>query len=130
MKERGQPKLYGTCRAKSEVNVQIKENLLIDINRVWAYLYFMKQIILIAGPNGAGKTTFAREFLPKEATTIIFINADLIALGLSPFAPESVAIEASKLLLSRINECCKRADSFGLESTLSGKSYLRMISDW
>ena len=90
----------------------------------------MKQIILIAGPNGAGKTTFAREFLPKEATTVIFINADLIALGLSPFAPEKVAIEASKLLLSRINECCKRGDSFGLESTLSGKSYLRMISGW
>ena len=90
----------------------------------------MKQIILIAGPNGAGKTTFAQEFLPKEAETINFINADLIASGLSPFAPDKVAIEASKLLLSRIDECCKHGESFGLESTLSGKSYLRMIPKW
>jgi len=90
----------------------------------------MKQIILIAGPNGAGKTTFANEFLPKEADTVNFINADLIAAGLSPFAPDKVAIEASKLLLLRIDECCKLGESFGLESTLSGKSYLRMIPKW
>jgi predicted ABC-type ATPase len=87
----------------------------------------MKQIILIAGPNGAGKTTFANEFLPKEADTVNFINADLIAAGLSPFAPDKVAIDASKLLLLRIDECCKLGESFGIESTLSGKSYLRMI---
>ena len=90
----------------------------------------MKQIILIAGPNDAGKTTFAREFLPKEAETINFINADLIAFGLSPFAPEKVAIEASKLLLFRINEYCTHGESFAIESTFSGKSYLRMIPDW
>ncbi len=46
-----------------------------------------KKIIIIAGPNGAGKTTFAREFLPNEANCPIFINADLIASGLAPFAP-------------------------------------------
>ena len=90
----------------------------------------MKHIIIIAGPNGAGKTTFADEFLPKEAATINFINADLIAVGLSPFAPDKVAIEASKLLLKRIDECCTRDESFALESTLSGKSYLRKISGW
>lgn len=90
----------------------------------------MKQCILIAGPNGAGKTTFAREFLPKEADTICFINADLIAAGLSPFAPETVAIEASKLLLTRISDCCKRSVSFGLETTLSGRVYLRKIPYW
>ncbi len=90
----------------------------------------MKHVILIAGPNGAGKTTFAQEFLPKEAETVNFINADLIASGLSPFAPDKVAIEASKLLLSKIDKCCKHGESFGLESTLSGKSYLRMIPKW
>ena len=46
-----------------------------------------KKIVIIAGPNGAGKTTFAREFLPREADCPDFINADLIAAGLSPFAP-------------------------------------------
>ena len=55
----------------------------------------MKTCILIAGPNGAGKTTFATEFLPKEAALENFLNADLIAAGLSPFAPERVAVEAT-----------------------------------
>lgn len=51
-----------------------------------------KKIVILAGPNGAGKTTFARSFLPAEANCLHFINADLIAAGLSPFAPESAAI--------------------------------------
>ncbi len=50
-----------------------------------------KKIIILAGPNGAGKTTFAREFLPNEAACPVFINADLIAAGLSPFQPETAA---------------------------------------
>ena len=90
----------------------------------------MKQIIIIAGPNGAGKTTFAQEFLPQEAAMVNFINADLIAYGLSPFAPGKVAIEASKLLLLRINEYCRHGESFGLESTISGRTYLRLIPRW
>ena len=53
------------------------------------------RIIIIAGPNGAGKTTFAGEFLPNEAGCPIFVNADLIALGLAPFAPETAAIRAA-----------------------------------
>lgn len=52
---------------------------------------FQSKIIIIAGPNGAGKTTFAREFLPNEAACPTFVNADLIAAGLSPFAPEQAA---------------------------------------
>ena len=54
----------------------------------------VKRIFIIAGPNGAGKTTFAREFLPDEARCLHFVNADLIAAGLSPFAPEAVAFQA------------------------------------
>jgi predicted ABC-type ATPase len=56
----------------------------------------LKKIIIIAGPNGAGKTTFARDFLPAEAQTLRFINADLIAAGLAPFNPESAAIKAGR----------------------------------
>ena len=55
-----------------------------------------KRILIIAGPNGAGKTTFAREYLPNEADCPIFVNADLIAEGLSPFQPDIVAIRAGQ----------------------------------
>ena len=89
----------------------------------------MKTCILIAGPNGAGKTTFATEFLPKEAALENFLNADLIAAGLSPFAPARVAVEASKILLDRVRECLRRGESFAVESTLSGKAHLRLIQE-
>ena len=58
-----------------------------------------KKILIIAGPNGAGKTTFATEFLPKEAECPNFINADLIAEGISPFRPEASSIQASKVMI-------------------------------
>lgn len=58
-----------------------------------------KKIIIIAGPNGAGKTTFARSFLPAEAGLPRFINADLIAAGLSPFIPEAAAFKVGRLIL-------------------------------
>ena len=60
-----------------------------------------KKIIIIAGPNGAGKTTFARSFLPRDAQCPCFINADLIAAGLSPFQPDA-AIKACRLMLEEI----------------------------
>ena len=63
-----------------------------------------KKIIIIAGPNGAGKTTFAMEFLPNEANTLTFINADLIAAGLNPLQPESEAMRAGRLMLSMIDD--------------------------
>ena len=68
-----------------------------------------KNIIIIAGPNGAGKTTFAREFLPQEAGCPIFINADLIAQGLSPFRPEAAAVRAGRIMLEMIADCVRRA---------------------
>ena len=61
-----------------------------------------KKIVIIAGPNGAGKTTFACEFLPNEAGCPVFINADLIAAGLSPFQPELAALKAGRLMLKEI----------------------------
>jgi predicted ABC-type ATPase len=89
-----------------------------------------KRIIIIAGPNGAGKTTFAREFLPSEAGCPIFINADLIAQGISPFAPESAAIAAGRLMLELIKKHVDQRDSFAFETTLSGRGYARMIPLW
>jgi len=87
-----------------------------------------KRIIILAGPNGAGKTTFAREFLPDEAECPSFVNADLIAAGLSPFNPEVVAMRAGRLMLELIDEHVARGDSFAFETTLAGKSYARHIA--
>lgn len=80
------------------------------------------KIIIIAGPNGAGKTTFAREFLPHEADCPVFVNADLIAAGLSPFAPERAAIQTGRLTLEAIAQHVVQRESFAFETTLSGKS--------
>lgn len=91
---------------------------------------YKKKIIIIAGPNGAGKTTFARSFLPAEARLPRFINADLIAAGLAPFAPEAAAIKAARLMLKEIDECVQRGESFAFETTLSGHGYLRHIKQW
>jgi predicted ABC-type ATPase len=89
-----------------------------------------KKIIIIAGPNGAGKTTFARSFLPEEAQCTRFINADLIAAGLSPFAPEAEAFKAGRLMLEEIAGCVRRGESFAFETTLAGFSYLARIRQW
>lgn len=86
--------------------------------------------LIIAGPKGAGKTTFAREFLPNEAGCPVFVNADLIAAGLSPFAPESAAIAAARLVLQELNRHFASRTSFAFETTLAGRSYLRSIMRW
>ena len=84
---------------------------------------------LIAGCNGAGKTTFAREFLPREARCLNFLNADLIALGISPLDARTGAIRAARLLLTEVRELVRRKETFALESTLSGRTYLRLLRD-
>ena len=89
-----------------------------------------KKIIIIAGPNGAGKTTFAREYLPNEAGCPIFVNADLIAAGLSPFRPESAGIRAGRLMLEEINRHARCGRNFAFETTLSGRGYVKMVRQW
>lgn len=88
------------------------------------------RILIFAGPNGAGKTTFAREFLPQEAECPIFVNADLIAEGISPFQPEIAAMKAGRLMLEIMDEHLARKESFAFETTLSGLSYARKIPLW
>ena len=84
-------------------------------------------IYLIAGPNGVGKTTFAREFLPKEVKCVRFMNADEVARGLSPFAPEAAAIRAGRVVLAEIRSAIRARDSFGWESTLAGRGHARLL---
>ena len=89
-----------------------------------------ERVLIIAGSNGVGKTTFAREFLPTEANCGTFINANLIAAGLSPFAPETAAMKAGRLMLAGIEEQVSKGAGFAFETTLSGKHYVRRIKDW
>jgi predicted ABC-type ATPase len=90
----------------------------------------MRHICIIAGSHGAGKTTFARRFIPASANITQFVNADLIASGLSPFAPEREAIQAGRLMLRQIDKLAAQSESFSFETTLSGRSYARMIPQW
>jgi len=84
-------------------------------------------IYVIAGCNGAGKTTFAKEFLPKEVKCLRFLNADEIARGLSPLKPSAGSVRAARLLLTQVDECLRDRETFALESTLSGKTYIRLF---
>ncbi len=88
-----------------------------------------KKIVIIAGPNGAGKTTFAREFLPFEAGCPVFINADLIAAGLSPFQPDAAAFRAGRVMLQEIATHVAAGRNFAFE-TMSGLTYAAMIPTW
>jgi predicted ABC-type ATPase len=86
-----------------------------------------RNVYVVAGPNGAGKTTFAREFLPNYAKCPNFVNADLIAQGLSPFQPRAAAIKAGKLVLKNIAEYAAAGVDFGFETTLSGRTHLNLF---
>ena len=88
-----------------------------------------KNAYIIAGPNGSGKTTFARQFLPHYAVCTNFVNADLIALGLSPFAPASAAISAGKLVIRQINDYVARGADFAFETTLAGRAYVGLLAE-
>ena len=85
------------------------------------------ELYIIAGPNGVGKTTFASTFLPKYADCKNFINADLIAQGMSPFSPEAASVRAGRLMLSEIRFFARQRETFAFETTLSGRGYLRLI---
>ncbi len=83
----------------------------------------MPSLYVIAGPNGAGKTTFIKRFAPREIALLDFINADEIARGLSPLAPERAQLEAGRIVLSRFAQFTAERRDFCLETTLSGRTY-------
>jgi predicted ABC-type ATPase len=86
-----------------------------------------KNVYIIAGPNGSGKTTFAKKFLPDYAKCPNFVNADLIAQGLSPFSPRLAAMKAGRLVLEQIHGLAEKNLDFAFETTLAGKSYLSLL---
>lgn len=86
-----------------------------------------KNLYIISGCNGAGKTTASYTVLPEVLECKEFVNADEIAKGLSPFNPESMAIEAGRLMLQRIDDLLSQNVTFSIETTLSTKSYLNLV---
>ena len=86
-------------------------------------------LYIIAGPNGAGKTTFARKFLPDYAKCLEFVNVDLIASGLAPFDPERAALKAGRIMLEQIHSLAERGVEFGFETTLSGRTYVKLLRE-
>ena len=88
-------------------------------------------MILIAGPNGSGKTTFAREFLPKEGLVVEFVNADLIATGSPPFAPDDALIHAVDRCSKRVDYLAAKGKNFAFEDQLSERPcYAKRIRAW
>ena len=88
----------------------------------------MPSLYVIAGPNGAGKTTFIKRFAPRELALLDFINADEIARGLSPFAPDRALLEAGRIVLARFRHFIADGRDFVLETTLSGKTYRNLFA--
>ena len=86
-----------------------------------------KNLYIISGCNGAGKTTASYTVLPEVLDCKEFVNADEIARGLSPFNPESVAIEAGRLMLQRIEDLLAKDETFAIETTLATKSYINLV---
>jgi predicted ABC-type ATPase len=83
----------------------------------------MSSLYVIAGPNGAGKTTFVRRYLPNHLHLLEFVNADELARGLSPLAPERAQIEAGRLMIDRLRHFIEERRDFAMETTLSGRTY-------
>jgi len=89
----------------------------------------MPGVIVFAGSNGAGKSTAAADFLAANPQLKIFVNADVIARGLSANNPESVALQAGRMMLQRMKELVDEQATFSFETTLSGKTYARWLKD-
>ena len=79
---------------------------------------------IVAGPNGAGKTTFALDYLPRIVGCRVFVNADLIAAGLAPLAPERRRVAAGRIFLREIARNIAARGDFGFETTLAGRAHL------
>ncbi len=86
-------------------------------------------LVILGGPNGAGKTTGALSILPQEFHIAHFLNADLIARGLSPFDPTLADYDAARMMLTRMRELRQQRTSFALETTLASKSLVRFVRE-
>ncbi|MFC1511202.1 zeta toxin family protein [Candidatus Margulisiibacteriota bacterium] len=88
-----------------------------------------KEVHIVGGPNGAGKTTFVKHFLPEYVNVTNFVNADDIAVGLSPFDRNAMPIKSGKIMLELIDQYKEKGESFGFETTLAGQKWKKMIQE-
>lgn len=86
------------------------------------------RVVMLAGPNGAGKTTSSRTLIADQMAVMTFVNADVIAQGLSGFSPDTVALRAGRIMLDRLRELAESRQSFAFETTLAGRSYAGWLS--
>ncbi len=86
-------------------------------------------IVILAGPNGAGKSTAAPELLQDELAVSEFVNADVIARGLSAFDPDRAAMAAGRVMLARLNELARQRENFAFETTLASRSFAPWLRD-
>jgi predicted ABC-type ATPase len=89
----------------------------------------MSNVYIIGGANGSGKTTVAKRLLPNFLSVFEYVNADEIAAGLSPFNPESVAIQAGRLMLERLESLKDTRADFAFETTLAARNFARFLRD-
>ena len=89
----------------------------------------MPNLFIVAGPNGAGKTTYVRRFLPEEMKCREFVNADLIAAGLSPFQPATAEFAAGRIMVQRLKQLFSERADFSFETTLSSYGYVPLMQE-
>ena len=87
------------------------------------------RILMIAGPNGAGKTTVTPRILKRAYAIAEWVNADVIAQGLSGLQPEAAAWQAGRVMIDRLRELAEQRQSFAFETTLAGRSYFKWIEE-
>jgi predicted ABC-type ATPase len=87
----------------------------------------MPQLFMLGGPNGAGKTTSAMKLLPDFLRCKEYVNADSIAAGLSPFSPESTALQAGRLMVKRIHHLAQQKNDFSFETTMASRSFVTLL---
>jgi predicted ABC-type ATPase len=95
-----------------------------------AHIWRMPNVVILAGPNGAGKTSAAPVLLRDAYQVTEFVNADVIARGLSGFSADAVAVEAGRIMLRRLDELANAKQDFAFETTLSGNAFLGAIDRW
>jgi predicted ABC-type ATPase len=86
-------------------------------------------IVVLGGPNGAGKTTVSRAVLGKVLGLAEFVNADIIAQGLSGFDPERAAFAAGRIMLARLRELAAERADFAFETTLASRTFAPWLAD-